>query len=122
MKKRRIIAAALAILCAIVIFIFSHIPGASYPAHPGFLNYVAHFCEYMVFASLITIAFTGGKLKPWQVFLIALALASAYAATDEFHQYFIPGRLSDPMDWLTDTAGAALGALVTTLVLKRIDS
>lgn len=118
-RTRRIIAGVLAILAALAIFVFSHIPGASYPPHPGFLNYIAHFCEYMVFAALIAIALTGGKLKPWQVALIALAIASAYAASDEFHQYFIPGRLSDPMDWLTDTLGAALGVVITTLTLKK---
>lgn len=120
-KRRRVISGVLAVLFAIVIFGFSHVPGASYPAHPGFLNYIAHFCEYMVFASLIVIGLHGGKLKPWQVFIIALLLASAYAVSDEIHQYFIPGRVSDPMDWLTDTAGAALGALVTMLIVRRID-
>lgn len=118
-KTRRIIAAVLAVLCAVVIFAFSHVPGASYPAHPGFLNYIAHFCEYLVFAALITVALTGGKLKAWQVALIALIIASAYAASDEIHQYFIPGRLSDPLDWLTDTLGAAAGVALATLVLRR---
>lgn len=121
LKRRRLVAGILAIAAAIVIFIFSHIPGASYPSHPGFLNYVAHFTEYLVFASLIAIAFTGGRLKPWQVALLALVIASAYAASDEFHQYFIPGRISDPMDWLTDTAGATLGVILTTLTLKKVD-
>lgn len=118
---RRIVATTLVALCAIAIFIFSHIPGASYPPHPGFLNYIAHFCEYAVFAVLIAIALTGGKLKPWQVAIIALAIASAYAVSDEIHQYFIPGRVADPMDWLTDTLGATLGVIITTLVLKKID-
>lgn len=121
-KTRRIVAGILAVAMAILIFTLSHIPGTSYPSHPGFLNYVAHFCEYMVFASLLTITFNGGRLKPWQVILIALLLASAYAASDELHQYFIPARLCDPMDWLTDTAGATVGVLITTLALKRIDN
>lgn len=107
---------------AIVIFSLSHVPGTSYPSHPGFLNYVAHFSEYMVFAALLTIALTGGKLKTWQVILIALLLASAYAVSDELHQYFVPARMCDPMDWLTDTAGAAVGAVITSLVLKKIDA
>ena len=106
---------------AIVIFILSHIPGSSYPAHPGFLNYIAHFGEYMILSSLITIALTGGKLKAKQVILIAVIIASLYAASDELHQYFVPGRHSDPMDWLTDTAGALLGSTVTAYILNRID-
>ena len=121
-RTRRIVAGSLAVVFALVIFVFSHIPGESYPAHPGFLNYVAHFGEYFILASLLTVAFWGGRLKSWQVMLIALLLASTYAATDEIHQYFIPGRVSDPMDWLTDTVGALLGALATSQLLKRIDA
>jgi VanZ family protein len=43
--------------------------------------------------------------------LVALALSSLYAATDEFHQTFVEGRHGSPLDWLIDTAGAAVGAL-----------
>ena len=119
-KVRRIIAGALALIMAVVIFALSAVPGESYPPHPGFLNYLAHFGEYLVFAALLTIAFTGGRLKPWQAMLIAIVLASAYAASDELHQLFVPGRWSDPVDWATDTLGACLGALIATLALKQI--
>jgi VanZ family protein len=40
--------------------------------------------------------------------LTALLITSAYAATDEFHQTFVHGRHGSPVDWLIDTAGAAL--------------
>ena len=118
-RKRRIIAGVLALLVAVVIFVLSAVPGESYPKHPGFLNYIAHFCEYFVFAALLTVAFTGGRLKSWQVVLVAVAIASAYAASDEFHQLFVPGRLCDPVDWLTDTLGAISGALTATWFLKK---
>ncbi len=120
--KHRIIAGVLAVACAVVIFSLSHIPGRSLPGNTGFLSYIAHFSEYLVFASLFVIAFTGGKLKTWQVIVIAIMIASAYGVTDEFHQSFIPGRSPDPVDWLTDTVGASVGAILTTLVLRRIDA
>ena len=40
--------------------------------------------------------------------LVALVIASAYAATDELHQLFVHGRHGSPVDWLIDTAGATL--------------
>jgi VanZ family protein len=40
--------------------------------------------------------------------LAALLITSAYVATDEFHQTFVHGRHGSPVDWLIDTAGAAL--------------
>ena len=45
--------------------------------------------------------------------------ASLYGVSDEFHQLFVPGRMCDPMDWLVDTAGAALGSGLAYLQLRR---
>ncbi len=50
---------------------------------------------------------------------LAIALASAYGITDEVHQAFVPGRHADPLDWLADTAGAALGALLVASFARR---
>ena len=41
----------------------------------------------------------------------AFAMASAYAATDEWHQSFVPGRSADLHDWYADAIGALLGAV-----------
>ena len=38
--------------------------------------------------------------------------ASLYGISDEIHQIFVPGRTADPIDWLVDTCGAALGAFI----------
>ena len=40
----------------------------------------------------------------------AWAIASAYAATDEWHQSFVPGRTADLHDWYADAIGALIGA------------
>lgn len=42
----------------------------------------------------------------------ALAIAVAYAATDEYHQTFVDGRHGSPVDVLIDSAGAAVAALL----------
>jgi VanZ family protein len=49
--------------------------------------------------------------NPRRAVLLAFMLASAYAVTDEFHQSFVEGRHGSPVDWLIDSAGAALVAL-----------
>lgn len=43
--------------------------------------------------------------------LVAFLIASGYAVTDELHQTFVDGRHGNPVDWLIDSAGAALAAL-----------
>ena len=42
--------------------------------------------------------------------VLALLIASAYGATDEFHQRFVPHRTCDVWDWTADTLGAGLAA------------
>ena len=46
-----------------------------------------------------------GILVPW-------CIASAYAATDEIHQLFVPGRSGQVSDVLLDSAGVLAGLLV----------
>ena len=85
------------------------------------VNVAAHFTEYLVFGALLFVALrcTWPESSLGRLALAAIALASAYAVTDEFHQSFVPGRLCDPADWLTDTLGATLGAVIVLALSKR---
>jgi VanZ family protein len=109
----RIIAAIAAVLLAVAIFIVSGIPSDSLPKGPSFLTTVAHFCEYLLLAILLTVAINAPKRALWITAVIALVLASLYGVSDEVHQMFVPGRNPDPLDWLTDTLGALVGAIAT---------
>ncbi|HVU23717.1 MAG TPA: VanZ family protein [Opitutus sp.] len=42
----------------------------------------------------------------------AVLIVSAFGASDEIHQYFTPGRDSEVLDWVADTAGAALATVL----------
>jgi VanZ family protein len=46
--------------------------------------------------------FQSRKMQQW----MPVIFCSLYGATDEWHQYFVPGRRSDVWDWLADTLGA----------------
>lgn len=85
---------------------------------PDSFSVICHFAEYLVFGALLANAFSC-RLGLGKSFLLALLCASAYGVTDEFHQYFVPTRMCDPLDWLTDTLGAALGSLACVLALRR---
>lgn len=49
---------------------------------------------------------------------VSWAIAAAYAATDEFHQLFVPGRSGQVSDVILDSAGALAGLLILALVRK----
>jgi len=74
----------------------------------------AHFAEYAILAGLLVFA-----LERSNGVLTAVALASAYGVTDELHQLLVPGRMSDPVDWAVDTAGAIAGAALAAWLLRR---
>ena len=71
---------------------------------------LVHFGEYALLTFLWWRALRT-RMEPGRAALIALAVSSLYAATDEFHQTFVEGRSGHPVDWLIDTAGAATAAL-----------
>lgn len=72
----------------------------------------AHMTEYAVLSVLIYIWI--GKWKH------AIAFATLYAASDELHQRFVPGRAGRLGDVMIDSAGAVLGVLIFIGVKKCI--
>lgn len=75
----------------------------------------AHMSEYAILAILLGLTIRAYKKEPW--LLLALTATAAYAATDEFHQLFVPGRSGQLKDVLIDTAGGALGLGLLALIL-----
>jgi VanZ family protein len=74
---------------------------------------VLHAVEYAGLAVLCYRAFrwAAGPSVARQALVLAIVTASIYGITDEVHQFFVPFRESSWLDWLADTAGAAVGAL-----------
>ncbi|MDD5352176.1 MAG: VanZ family protein [Candidatus Omnitrophica bacterium] len=101
---------------AVLIFGISSIPGSNIPSAFPYADYIFHIIEYFVFGFLICLAIkntkTGLSLK--KVFLFGIILVMLYAATDEFHQSFVPGRDASFLDWLCDSAGA-MGGIILAL-------
>ena len=54
--------------------------------------------------------------KAGKELLVPWVIAAAYAATDEFHQLFVPGRSGQISDVVLDSAGALAGLLILTVV------
>ena len=48
----------------------------------------------------------------------AIAIALAYAATDEWHQTFVARRHGSPLDWAIDAAGVGLAGLAVVWVIR----
>jgi VanZ family protein len=94
-----------------VIYFFSSRPDLPRIDEPWLelvLRKAAHIAEYAIFGALLARAVGARK---GQV-VIAAALGAGYAASDEWHQTFVPTRKGNPLDVALDTAATLLGAYV----------
>ncbi len=100
-------------LYALLIFLFSAIPGAYVLSFFPKSDKLLHFLEYLPFGFLILRAFTKTLPLRWlPTLLLALFMVSLYALSDEIHQLFVRGRQFDLFDALFDVIGAASGSLL----------
>jgi VanZ family protein len=85
-----------------LIFYLSAQPSVG-PELPAWTRVVAHLSEYFVLTSLWLWALApalGTRTIP-----AAAGVSFLYAISDEYHQGFVEGRDSDPLDVLIDTTG-----------------
>jgi len=88
-----------------------------------FVRKCAHFVEYSILGSLLWRAIPEHKTNPevadWWRACTALLVATFYAATDEYHQSFVPSRTSSVHDVLIDAFGASVAVLIVCLVNRQ---
>ena len=93
-----------------LIFVLSARPDAPLPSQLS--DKQGHSIGYAGLAVVVGRALAGGVPSgaTLPVAAGAWAIAVAYAAGDEWHQSFVPGRSADLHDWYADAAGALAGA------------
>jgi VanZ family protein len=91
---------------AALIFVFSSVPdlGTGLGDWDLVLRKLAHAAEFAVLGALLLRATSRAGL--------AFALGALYAASDEAHQVFVPGRMGSPLDVAIDLVGVAAGVLL----------
>lgn len=96
-----------------VIFYFSSRTGDEihdlFPFIPN-LNW-GHLVEYFILGLLVYSALIK-TTRLHRPFVLTVLLCTVYGATDEFHQYFVPGRMPDIVDLTNDAIGSALALAV----------
>jgi VanZ family protein len=99
------------IVYMVLIFHFSAEPNPMPEVTARVWDKLLHTAEYGGLALLFCRALVGEGLT-WPIAgVVALVLTSAYGATDEYHQLFVPLRSSDYHDWVADSLGGAIGAM-----------
>jgi VanZ family protein len=100
-----------AILMMLVIFLASSTPSKDMPGF-GSWDTIVKKGGHMLGYALLALSYAHGlglNKKHW--WMLPWLLAILYAASDEFHQSFVPGRNATPVDVGIDTIGAGIGLL-----------
>ena len=105
-----------ALAFAALVFYLSSLPNPLPELSSRLSDKLLHAVEYAVLGALL--AWPLARVAPRRSFLLAVVLASAYGASDELHQWFVPWRVADPRDWVADSTGGAVGA-AAALWLRR---
>jgi len=105
----------LSFLTAIFIFYMS---SKSNPPNPvsefPYAAIIYHFSIFFLFSFFLFLSFSTKK----RILIISLFLSFVYAALDEMHQYFVPGRNAALSDFGIDCLGSIL-SLVFILLFKK---
>ena len=86
----------------------------------GKVRKAAHMTEYAILSILIYVWLGLWRQPWWKKSLTVFCIAIPYAASDELHQLFVPGRAGRISDVLIDSAGAVLGLFLFLGVKKCI--
>ena len=103
------------IVIPILAWLFPNADRPTLLAAHAVIRKLGHFTEYLVFGVLIVRALRDADEWRWRHAVMAIALATLYAVTDEVHQYFVPGRTAAVGDVVIDGFGAFAGQVVFAL-------
>jgi VanZ family protein len=104
---------------AAIILVLTSVPIPATPVDGiGGIDKVVHLAMYAVLGAL-------AARSAWlpahgrRATLLVLVGVLVFAALDEWHQSFVPGRSADPLDWVADAIGAIAGTAFALRALHR---
>ena len=83
-----------------------------------FIRKAAHIFMFFVLGALLYMLMKSFELSLKRRIGFSILAAASYAAVDELHQSFVPGRSSELRDVLIDTIGASLGVAAIVVLYK----
>jgi len=97
---------------------YTNLSAAEYELHMNALTYLirkfAHFSEYLILGGCLAFCLSTYQFRAVFRMLIAFFIGVLYAMSDEFHQFFVPGRSMAAFDVCVDSIGVLFGVLIFT--------
>ncbi|MEW6507551.1 MAG: VanZ family protein [Bacteroidota bacterium] len=105
------------------ILIMTSIPIDKIPKYFDAQDKMVHFIAYFFLGVLFQLSNRIQKKVEFirhNSVIVSILVITLYAAFDELHQLFIPGRYCDFYDWLFDCCGGITGILLMNSMSKKI--
>lgn len=118
-EKKRLISLIITIVLAVEIFLFSNISTLEGIITGLNIATFYHFGVFFMFTFFLLITLKGKNKLNKKYFLIATLISIFYAITDEFHQLFVPGRVTSPKDILIDSIGSLSSIILFFFIDKK---
>jgi VanZ family protein len=109
------------LLYCLFIFIQSSLPASEHLPDFDFSDKLLHAGAYAVLGLLLYRAFNAMDKRTTTVKMVILSvvLTALYGASDEVHQYFVPSRSAEFLDFAADAIGAILGTVMALVIFTK---
>ncbi|MDA8122608.1 MAG: VanZ family protein [Deltaproteobacteria bacterium] len=107
---------ALLILWVAFTFLLTSIPNPEIEVPLPYADKIAHFGFYGVMGFLCAMWRRECGSPAMMAALAGAGFVMFVGSVDEIHQYWIPGRSLDLVDWIADAAGGGIGALFSAFL------
>ena len=93
-----------------------------------FIDKILHFSAFFIYGISIQTAIITNidyikekiNISPNTIIIIVILFGMLFAASDEIHQYFVPGRSADILDWIADSLGIICSIFLYNSIQKII--
>lgn len=107
------------ITLSLTIFILSSFEMQLLPQYSfEFKDKIIHFIVYGVYGVFTAFAFIPFNFRKRTLVVLIIIWGGLFGASDEIHQYFVPGRFCEFSDWAADI----LGIIFSTFFINKYKS
>ena len=106
----------------LALFIGTTLPTDEIPQMFKTQDKIEHFLGYFGLAVLVNLWMhfqTKLDFLKRKAHIFSFLVVTCYAAIDEIHQLFIPGRDCDILDWTADSIGGLIGVIIVYFFIKH---
>ena len=122
LEKRKVLLVYLPLIIYwLILFIATTLPTERLPSL-GFTDKINHFIAYFILAVFVTLTLIyqrKSRLLFEKAPVATIVICLLYGAVDELHQFMVPGRSAETLDWVADALGTTAAVLLIYFLINR---